>query len=121
MTTTCLEVSCVSLALLVLTAAPALPCPIDSLAGVLARAEDARSWSEFWEDMDPGEAQAELRRARWLYGRAERRLLQSDCLDADDGAGYRLATANGQRWVRRALASRSQPAGVAAVAAVNPR
>jgi hypothetical protein len=113
-----LPVSCVSLALLALASAPALACPTDSIARLLDRAEEARFWSDFWEDIDPREARAELARAGWLLGRAELLLLDDHCLDSPAGLGFAGQIAGGQVWMRRA-AGRRRP-GAPAIAAVTP-
>jgi hypothetical protein len=93
--------SCVSLAVLFSSQSPAASCPTQAVADLLQRADEARSWSEFWDDDDPGEALAELERALWLFGRAELMLVRNACLDAPDAVGLRLEVANGQRWARR--------------------
>lgn len=108
----------VSVFLLVLLPRVALACPDDALSDLLQRADEARSWSEFWEDLDPRESRVEMLRARWLFGRAERLLVQGGCLDTESGFSFSGRIADGQRWSRRAAATRGLPA--AAVAAVSP-
>lgn len=112
-----LPVSCVLLALIAVSSAPALACPTDAVAGLLDRAGDSRFWSDFWEDIDPREARVELMRAGWLLRRAERLLIAGDCLDSPMGAGFAGQIAGGQNWVRRA-AGRRRPAPT--IAAVTP-
>ena len=92
----------------------ALACPDEALSRLLQRADEARSWSDFWEDLDPGESRTEMLRARWLFGRAERLLLQDGCMDTSSGFGFAGRIADGQRWSRRAAARAPGSAAVAA-------
>jgi hypothetical protein len=117
MPATRLPASCILLALLALSSMPALACPTDAVARLLDRAEDSRFWSDFWEDIDPREARAELARAGWLLRRAEHLLIADDCLDSPAGTAFAGQIAGGQNWARRA-AGRRRPAP--AIAAVTP-
>jgi hypothetical protein len=114
-----LSVTCVSLALLILPSAPALACPSDTIARLMDRAEESRFWSDFWDDIDPREARAELARAAWLLRRAERLVVTDHCLDSQQGAGFAVQIAGGQAWARRA-AGRGRWQPPPAIAAVTP-
>ncbi len=114
-----LPMSCVSFALLMVSCAPALACPSDAVERLLGRAEEARFWSDFWEDIDRRESRAELVRAAWLFRRAERLLVGDYCLDLPAGPGLALQVAGGQFWTRRA-AGRLLPPPPPAIAAVTP-
>lgn len=98
---------------------PAQACSDLQVRSLLQRAEEARSWSEFWEDLDPNEARVEMLRTRWYLSRAELLVLRDRCLDTASGAGFGGRIADGQRWVRRAAAQRARVAA-SAVAAVSP-
>lgn len=110
--------SCVSVAVLFSSQSPAASCSSQAVSDLLQHADDARAWSEFWEEDDPGEAMAQMMRARRLWRRAEFLLVRNACLNAPDAAGYGQQIANGQRWARRFEASATQ--GTPAVFAVVP-
>jgi hypothetical protein len=74
--------TCVILALTVAFCAPAAACSLDAMRALMTSSDDHVEWADFWSDLDPREARAELGYAQADL-RALGRMIESQDCDHD--------------------------------------